>query len=348
MSLIIDERYLIELQPQLQNFKQLNQHLYNFRCPICGDSKTNKSKTRGYVYANSEENFLRYKCHNCESSMYFRNFIKTINPVLYKKYIIDSMKADGVYKEETKKELDLDFFKTKKDYTPYIEDENLRGLVRLDKCSQFNPCLQYVKNRKIPESLYKYLYYAEDFPRYVNGLIPNKIKTKYRESRLVIPYFDKFGKMYAFQGRSLDPNNKLRYVTIKLDENMPKIYGIDRVDFQKPILCVEGAIDSFFLPNCLAVSGASYDSDYLTRLMCNLTIVPDNERYNKEVCRNIGKAIDLGYRVCLWRQGFPYKDINEAILGGMPLDELLQIIKEDSVQGIVGQVKFKLWKGNQI
>ena len=47
-----------------------------------------------------------------------------------------------------------------------------------------------------------------------------------------------------------------KYLTIKLDENKQKVYGLDKVNFQKPIYITEGPIDSLFIDNCLAAGGA--------------------------------------------------------------------------------------------
>lgn len=353
MSLILDERYLIEIQKNLRNFKQINRNLFNFSCPLCGDSKSVKTKARGYLYSNPEEDFLRYKCHNCSASMYFRTFLKLIDPTLYKKYIVESMKADGVYKEykereENKKEHDLDIFRAKKTILHTNVDSKLEGLFRLDKLSPEHSCSKYVASRQIPKLMYPFLYYTDDFAGYINKLIPNKIRSKAKEARLIIPYFDKDGKVYALQGRSLNPFCSLRYITVKFDESYPKIYGIDRVDTQKPILCVEGPIDSMFLPNCLAVSGSSYNSDFLQKVKHNITIVPDNERYNKEVVHSLETAIESGYKVCLWRKGLDFKDINEAILKGITQEELLRIIKEDTVSGFSGKIRLKMWKSGKI
>ena len=50
---------------------------------------------------------------------------------------------------------------------------------------------------------------------------------KDNEKRLIIPFYDKEKNLVAFQGRALD-DSKIRYITIKLEENLPKIFGIDR------------------------------------------------------------------------------------------------------------------------
>lgn len=350
MSINIDERFLIEIKSSLRNFKEIHKHLYNCSCPICGDSKISKTKARGYIYANPEEDFLRYKCHNCGTSLYFRTFLKLSFPSVYKRYLLESLKSEGkdLCKEPRKETFDVNRLKSTQTIKPKEKDKKLEGLIRLDKLSDGHRCLIYVKSRKIPKLMYPYLFYAEDFNSYINRLIPNKIRSKVKEDRLVIPYFDKDGVMYALQGRSLNPYSTLRYITIKFDESMPKIYGIDRLDVSKPILCVEGPIDSMFLPNCLAVSGSSYSSEILTRYKKNITIVPDNEYFNKEVARNVGEAIENGFKVCLWRKHLPFKDINEAILQGYSQEELLSIIEEDTVSGFSGEIRFKMWKSGLI
>ena len=47
MSGYIDLNYISKIQPRLQQFKKKRDYLFNFRCPVCGDSK--KSKTKASV-----------------------------------------------------------------------------------------------------------------------------------------------------------------------------------------------------------------------------------------------------------------------------------------------------------
>ena len=98
-----------------------------------------------------------------------------------------------------------------------------------------------------------------------------------------------------------------------------------------------------FIPNCISVNGACYQDPLIEQIKTNLTIIPDNERRNKEVCRQIEKMINGGFKVCLWPEGLPFKDINEAIQVGYTTDELLQIINDNVVCGLSGRIKFKLW-----
>ena len=50
MSGYIDLNYIRKIQPRLQQFKKKRDYLFNFRCPVCGDSKKSKTKARAYLY----------------------------------------------------------------------------------------------------------------------------------------------------------------------------------------------------------------------------------------------------------------------------------------------------------
>ena len=79
---IIDSKYIGLVSSRLQKFKKVKADLYNFRCPICGDSQKHKNKARGYMYPVKAD--MNFKCHNCGASSTLSNFIKTLDPVLYK------------------------------------------------------------------------------------------------------------------------------------------------------------------------------------------------------------------------------------------------------------------------
>ena len=83
MSIYVDQKYINLLSGQLERFTRKRDDLYNFRCPICGDSQKKKHKARGYVYR--KENLLFYRCHNCSASMSLAILIKEINPESIKK-----------------------------------------------------------------------------------------------------------------------------------------------------------------------------------------------------------------------------------------------------------------------
>jgi ssDNA-binding Zn-finger/Zn-ribbon topoisomerase 1 len=43
-------KYLNFLSTRLDRFKHKKEFLWNFRCPICGDSQRHKNKARGFVF----------------------------------------------------------------------------------------------------------------------------------------------------------------------------------------------------------------------------------------------------------------------------------------------------------
>ena len=87
---LVDSKYISLVSSRLQKFKRVKADLYNFRCPICGDSQKNKSKTRGYLYTIKAD--VNFKCHNCGSSMTFSSFLKKIDTTMHKQYVFERFK----------------------------------------------------------------------------------------------------------------------------------------------------------------------------------------------------------------------------------------------------------------
>ena len=125
---------------------------------------------------------------------------------------------------------------------------------------------------------------------------------------------------------------------------MEKIYGLDRVDYGQRVYVVEGPIDSLFLPNAIAVSGASFDTPIIRQLLTNATLVMDNEPRNKDIVRQLGKYIDLGYNVCMYPDNIEEKDINDMIKAGKTPDEILNIINTNTFSGMEAKLKFADWR----
>ena len=84
---LVDSKYVGLVSSRLLKFKRVKPNLYNFRCPICGDSKKQRSKARGYIYGIKEN--VNFRCHNCGASMSLNNFLKQLDTVLHKQYIME-------------------------------------------------------------------------------------------------------------------------------------------------------------------------------------------------------------------------------------------------------------------
>ena len=157
--------------------------------------------------------------------------------------------------------------------------------------------------------------------------------------RLVIPFFDKSGKMFAYQGRAFG-NEQPRYITLKLEENKEKIYGLERIDFDSHVYVVEGPLDSLFLDNCLAVAGA--DLDLINSEPSTTTAIYDNEPRNRHTIDRMFKSVDKGYNVVVWPSDLDHKDINDMVLAGY--HDIQGFIKARTFGGLQAYLKINEWK----
>ena len=352
--LFIDAKYAQILGPRLRNFAQKKDYLWNYSCPVCGDSSKNKLKARGYIYR--KKNDLFTKCHNCGHGSTIGNLIKYVDTNLYDQYVLERYKdgATGRKSHKKIKEVDNDFFtndkntlrldELKEESKVFLSDAILDPLTKMSDLPESHPAVQYILSRLIPKEKWGLLYFAPKFKAFTNSITPKfQEPIKDDHPRLIIPYFNKHGKVFAYQARAFGKEQP-KYYTIKIDEDYEKIYGLERVDFSKRIYVVEGPIDSLFLPNAIAVSGSSFDMISVRQLLANATIVMDNEPRNKEIVKLLDKNIELGYNVSMLPDTIPYKDINEMIEGGMTSDEILDVINTNTFSGMEAKLKFSTWK----
>lgn len=337
--LYIDLKYANILGSRLRNFKQKKDYLWNYSCPVCGDSSSNKLKARGYIYKMKGDLFV--KCHNCSYGTNLGNFIKYVDSTLYDEYVLERYKS-GASKYSDHKDVAPIIPEVKT--VELLEDDILSSITRIDKLPLTHPAVAYVINRKIPKESWSLLYFAPKFKKFVNSCT-----AKFQEPivdehpRMIIPMFTNAGKCFAFQGRAYGEEMP-KYYTIKVDETEEKVYGLDRVDYSKRIYVVEGPIDSLFIPNAIAVSGASFDTPTIRSLLANATIIMDNEPRNKEIVKQLGKYIESGFSVCMFPESVEEKDINEMILAGRTADEILETINTNTFSGIEAKLRYSTWK----
>ena len=319
---IIDSKYIGLVSSRLQKFKRVKADLYNFRCPICGDSKKHKNKARGYLYPLKAD--MNFKCHNCGASSTFNNFLKTIDPTLHKQYVLEKFKERNVGKGSIIPEPKFNFkkpvFKKKLDLPKAID-------VKIAK--------EYLEKRKLDPSKF---YFASKFKEWTNKQKQTFDTIGREECRIVIPMYDTDHDLIGFQGRSLGPNS-VKYITVMINEDAPKIYGLDQVDNEKPIYIIEGPFDATLVQNGVAMCGSDLDirsfgwSDYI--------YVYDNEPRNREIVNRIAKTIDRGDKVVIWPTTVEEKDINDMVLGGQ---NIMSVLESNTYSGLQAKVKFNNWK----
>ena len=328
MQSYIDVKYVNIISPFLQQFKKKGDFLWNFRCPYCGDSQKSRTKARGFVYR--KKNDLFYKCHNCGVGTTLGKLIEHLDSKSYKDYIMERYKS-GV--KTVNKEPEFKFNE------PVFRSKDICSTLNsLSELGEDHPARKIIDRRNLPISSYKDLFLCPEFYKFTNNLIPNKFPSLDGDHpRLLIPFRDEEGEVFAYQGRAFG-DEKPKYLTIKLQER-DKIFGLDKIDKRKEVLVVEGPLDSLFLDNCIAVAGAD-----VPNLDCDFTVVFDNEPRNRELLKQIEKTINHGHKICLWPEEMEYKDINDMILGGYTKEEIQDIIKHNTYQGTTATLWFTKWR----
>jgi len=317
----VDSKFIGLLSPRLEKFKRVKSNLYNFRCPICGDSKRNRNKTRGYLY--SVKANTNFKCHNCGTSMSFNNFLKEIDPIVHKQYTLEKFKEGHTGRNFVVDEPKFSF-----------QPPKFKPSLNLPKASENADANEYLVKRKL--NPYKF-YYTDKFKSWTNSLKDVFDDTTKDEPRIIIPLFYQ-DTLVGFQGRALGPS-KVKYITVMLNDDAPKIYGLDEVQKDKTVYITEGPFDSTFVCNAIAMCGA--DADISNWGISNPVWIYDNEPRNAEITARISRTIDKGDRVVIWPTTIKEKDINEMVLSGL---DVQSVIESNTYSGLEAKLKFTTWK----
>jgi transcription elongation factor Elf1 len=333
MSIYIDRNFLLQVSPKLQRFSRKKDDLYNFRCPLCGDSQKNKTKARGFVFRKKNDYF--YMCHNCGVSTTFYNFLRQVDENLCKEYQLERYK-EGTQNANTPKP---DFAEAKE--KPVFRQKI--SLESLDTLPTEHFAKAYVHARKIPKSFYSQLYYAPDFRQFIQELGVEKEGLREGDQRLVIPFYDRQKNLIAIQGRALG-ESPLRYITIKIDDVNNKVFGLDRVDTESMVYVTEGPIDSMFLENAVATADSNLESITDCVDKSNVVLVFDNEPRNKEIIAKLEHAIDNHFNVVIWPEFMEEKDINDMVLNGFSPDEIQDIVNKNTFVNLRAKMEFVNWK----
>ena len=319
---LIDSKYVGLISSRLQKFKKVKPDLYNFRCPICGDSQKNKNKCRGYMYV--VKNNTNFKCHNCGASLSLNNFIKKLDTTLHKQYTLEKFKEGHTGRSFV---VDEPEFKFKKPV--------FRKKLDLPKATENFYAKEYLEERKLnPEKFY----FTDKFKEWTNTKKQTFDSTYRDEPRIIIPMYDRDKNLIGFQGRSLT-HNSVKYITVMLEDSAPKIYGLDTIDEKLPVYVVEGPFDSTFINNSVALCGSDGDLGHLEG--SDTILVYDNEPRNREIVGRIERCIERNQKVVIWPSNIVEKDINDMVLGG---HDVMSVIKLNTYSGLEAKIKFNTWK----
>ena len=318
---LVDSKFIGLVSSRLEKFKKVKPNLYNFRCPLCGDSKKNKSKTRGYLYNIKAD--INFRCHNCGASMTFINFLKQLDPVIHKQYVFERFKNNSTGRGTVVEEPTFKF-----------EEPKFKTKIRIPLCSEIRRGREYLKARRLDP---KRFYWAEDFAGFVNSIKPTFGSNVPKESRIIIPLYYK-KDLIGIQGRSVDPS-PVKYITTIFYDDAPKIYGLDNIRQDAPVFVTEGPFDSTFISNSIAMCGA--DADVRRWGVSDPVWIYDNEPRSKEIVKRISDTIDRGEKVVIWPNNIYEKDINDMVLAG---HDVQSIVESNVYDGLEANLKFTTWK----
>lgn len=284
---------------------------FTVECVFCG-----AKKLKGTVYL-ANTNRLCYICWKpdcpCNKAILASKWLKTVDPQLYAAYMSE------INEKEQNPATDVDAIKTqieeenKKIYEQQqaelaqkrrLDDEATKYFRKINDGSDLSKlAIDYCKSRMIPEDVWSKFFIAHE--------------GKYHD-RLIIPFFNKTGKIEYFQGRSLigvDPKYMNRCSTETF------LYNHDFIDKKKPVFVLEGPIDSLFIDNAVATCGAgsSANLDNELKQYEQVFYIMDNDAAGN---KKAGQLVREHKQVFLWTKflndigiGFnDVKDINDVIL----------------------------------
>jgi hypothetical protein len=261
--------------------------------------------------------------------MSFNNFLKTVDSFLYQRYRLEKYTAGFTGKNFPVEEPEF-----------YTEAPVFREKISLPKASTNDIARAYLEQRKLSPDRF---FYAQKFKEWVNTLSPvfSGKSLDYEEERIVIPLYYK-KKLVGIQGRALTKSD-IKYITIMLDDTVPKIYNYDSVNLNEPVYILEGPFDSEFVSNSVAMCGADLN---LQKLNISYPIyVYDNEPRNKDILARMQKVIDSGKALVIWPDNINLKDINLMVLSGI---NVMSVIENNTFSGLEAKLKFNFWKRKQL
>jgi len=344
----LDVKFINMISSRLTRFswKKYNQ-LATCRCPICGDSKRNKSKTRFYFYEKKGGFFV--KCHNCDFGTTLSKFLEQFDRGIHEQYTLEKYRSGTTGRNESEPEYKFSepkFGKCRAS-TETVEREPLCvGLSSLSELQEDHPAVVFLLGRQIPRDKHHLLYFAPNFRVWAKTIDPDMQLGN--EPRLIIPIIHE-GKLIGANCRSFDPKSTSRYITLRKEKSEDRMwFGLDRVDSTRPVVVVEGPLDSLFLPNAVAIIGLGKCATLPKELGSDPIFALDNEPRNKELVKTMQELVDNKRTLCIWPDTIKEKDINEMVLAGAQSCDILNTILQNSCNGSTATLRLSKWRRSSI
>ena len=341
MSEWLQRKYILLLSNILEGFKETSPGTFNCRCPICGDSKKNKHKKRGYWL--HKNGVYKYFCHNCGATSSVENFLKEFAPDLAREYKLEVLReTQGPSAVDDAADV-MSKFESKPDFTS-LGKKPFKELKTISQLNHNSAAKIYITGRKIPSNLHYKIFYTDNGYSWARKWLPEKFTKDFdgKDPRIVMPLCDKNGKCFGAVARSILPNAQ-RYLKMSWSEESGFVYGLDTINVSKPIYVMEGQFDSMFIPNSIALGSMHFDLIKKHLPTEDVVIVLDNEPRSKTNIDQLTKAVARGYKVCVWPSHIEYKDINDMVVEGMDPIDIKTIIDGNTYSGLKAKLAIGIY-----
>lgn len=327
----IDVRYF-KLAVGLDNIGKETSVDITARCPVCGDSRSNKRMKRLHLYI--KNNVTNVNCFNGECASHNKTvygFLLDFFPALLSQYKRE--KFTTTMEKLARGETDDVFASFKKE--PALRIANKQEVLVQDLSSFFRDIngapdvISYLRNRGITydESKYGKWYFGfQDLK--ISDVLYKTTNT------IVIPLYYE-GTMYGFYSRNIYEKT---FYTYMADANVGfKVWNWFNVDKNKPVYIFEGIFDAISsgLDNIIALMGAKLPSDRLSELKQPVFVL-DNDKS--------GLVNSLIYckiaPVYIQPTKYIEKDMNNLMMSYPELN-LAELITANLYSGIGAEVRIK-------
>lgn len=219
----------------------------SFDCPVC--SYEIKGLDQGDGKGNLEINYKQnvFKCWSCgETHETHGSIYKLIKKFGNQK----QLKKYNLLRPDDNEEIHKKFYKQVKLPSEFISFKDASE--GLKSTHFYKQAFNYIKKRNITKEIIEKFNigfcYTGDY-----------------QSRIIIPSYDKDGKLNYFIARSYLKKTKLKYKNPEAQKEII-IFNEHLINWDEPIHLVEGAFDSIFLPNAIPMLG-KFISDSLYSLL---------------------------------------------------------------------------------
>ena len=346
--LFIQKKYANSFAATMKCSSQIDNDVWNFRCPVCGDSDKDPNKARGYIYQQSQDLF--YKCHNCGHSCYFNKLLKEYDPVMHRRYLTELFKHQRhPAKQKEEKEEEKLKHRPNKRIKERLSQASITKKFRhvgIIPAVESDVAIDYMKGRCIREEDFEKVYFVENYldaVKLLKGETPDNKYHNLEQAAIAFLLYDEQGRFSGIQFRAIDKQNKKRFHIHKMRSSAVKLFfGNQYLKPNKaPRYVLEGAIDSLFLESAVATLG----SDLLCPFDSDDTIyVLDFDNRNKQIVKKYQKLLEYGKKVCIPDLKYSHMDINDFILRGYTSSQIETILEDNAVSGLIGMLRLNEWR----